>query len=274
MERTHIKQAPKSQAAQKAGPAKITPIGFRLKVPKAAELVSNRLRSQIVRGQLPEGSALAPERELIEKFGVSRPTLREAIRILESEGLVSIQRGARGGAIVQSPNVRMATRYVSLVLQTNGTTLIDIHRVHRLIEPTAARFVAEQFSRTAPSVLYESVEQCLSVFADNYAFGVATAAFRNKLIELTEIPTLSLLMSMTNDIFQRYWGAMTANAAERADNAPTKRLALRSFKKLIGFIEAGDGASAEQHWRKHNELVERNLRDWPPASQVIDLLDE
>jgi GntR family transcriptional repressor for pyruvate dehydrogenase complex len=255
-------------------PAKVTPMGFRLKVPKAAELVSNRLRSQIVRGELKEGSALAPERQLIEKFGVSRPTLREAIRILESEGLVSIQRGARGGAIVQSPTVRMATRYVSLVLQANGTTLMDIHKVHRLIEPTAARVVAEQFSRSAAPVLHESVEECRAVFDDNYAFGVATAAFRNKLIELTQIPTLSLLMSMTNDIFQRYWGAMTANAAQRVDNAPTKRLALRSLEKLIRFIEAGDGAGAEQHWRKHNELVERSLKDWAPANQVIDLLDE
>ena len=274
LELTPIKKAPTSLTAQKALPARITPLGFKLKVPKAAELVSNHLRSQIVRGELREGSALAPERELIERFGVSRPTLREAIRILESEGLVNIQRGARGGAIVQIPTVRTATRYVSLVLQANGTTLIDIHRVHRLIEPTAARVVAEQFSRSAATVLHEAIEHCRAVFDNNYAFGVATAEFRNKLIELTQIPTLSLLMSMTNDIYQRYWGVMSANAAQRADNAPTKRLALRSLEKLVSFIEAGDGAGAEQHWRKHNEQVEKSLRDWPPASQVIDLLDE
>ena len=244
-----------------------------MKIPKGAEIVSRQIRVQIVRGQLREGFALAGEKELMERYGVSRPTLREAIRILESEGLVSIQRGARGGAVVHQPNEQVATRYMSLVLQARGTNLIDIHRVHRVVEPAAARIVAEQFSRTAPPILRAGVQHARSVFDSDFEFGLATAAFRNKLIELTEIPTLSLLMGMINDIFQRYWGMMTVSAGERADNAPVKRKALRSLEKLIEHIEQGDGSGAESHWRKHTELVEKGLRDWGPASQVIDLLD-
>lgn len=245
-----------------------------MRIPKAAEIVSRELRAQIVRGQLREGSALAGERDLMERFGVSRPTLREAIRLLEAEGLVSIQRGARGGASIHQPNEQVATRYMSLILQARGTTLVDIHRVHRLVEPAAARVVAEQFAKTAPPILSASVQHCRSVFDSDFEFGLATAAFRNKLIELTEIPTLSLLMSMVNDIFQSYWGLMTESAGARTDNAPVKRRALRSMEKLIEYIELGDGEGAESHWRKHNEMVEKGLRDWLPANRVIDLLDK
>src|SRR5664279_1398137 len=94
-----------------------TDTSSRVRIPKAAEIVSKVLRDQIVRGQIAEGASLAPEWELMERFGVSRPSLREAIRVLESEGLITIQRGARGGAIVHSPKMSVATRYVSLVMQ-------------------------------------------------------------------------------------------------------------------------------------------------------------
>src|ERR1700680_2909057 len=68
-----------------------------LRVPKTAELIAERLRGQIIRGELTEGDALPNETELVEKFGVSRPTLREALRVLESESLLDITRGMRGG---------------------------------------------------------------------------------------------------------------------------------------------------------------------------------
>ena len=70
-------------------------LGTLMRIPKMAELVAAHLRRQIVRGDLQEGDALPPETVLMEQFGVSRPTLREAFRVLESEALISVRRGAR-----------------------------------------------------------------------------------------------------------------------------------------------------------------------------------
>src|SRR6201995_6135095 len=102
----------------------------RVRVPKAGELVATQLRRQIVRGDLREGDALPSEAVLMERFGVSRPTLREAFRILEAEDLISVKRGSRGGARVTQPSLSVAARYVGLLLQVQGTTIAEIGRAH------------------------------------------------------------------------------------------------------------------------------------------------
>jgi len=58
--------------------------------------IADELRSLIVSGELSEGDSLGHEPDLVERFGVSRPSLREALRILEAEGLVTVVRGVRG----------------------------------------------------------------------------------------------------------------------------------------------------------------------------------
>src|SRR5207248_3210260 len=113
-----------------------------LRVPKTAELVAARLRRRIVEGELLEGDALPPEAALREMFGVSRPTLREAYRVLESEGLIEVHRGARGGARVRVPNDEAAARYAGLVLQHRGTTVADVCAVRSIIEPVCASMLA------------------------------------------------------------------------------------------------------------------------------------
>jgi DNA-binding FadR family transcriptional regulator len=199
--------------------------------------------------------------------------LREAIRILESEGLVSISRGARGGASVLGPNINIAARHIGFVLQANGTTLADIYRAHMIVEPTAARIVAENSRKTAPAILRRRIEESRAKIDEDFGFGIATARFRNTLIELANVPTLTLLMGMLNHIFELSWGTLTATAGRQLDNAPDKRRGLRSLEKLVGYIEAGNGSGAESHWRKHTEAVEKTMAKWLPATKVVDILD-
>src|SRR5215207_5471314 len=104
------------------------------RVPKTAELVARRLRQQIVGRVLLEGDALPSEVMLTEEFGVSRPTLREAFRVLEAEGLITVRRGARGGARVHAPNTDVAARYAGLVLEHQGTTLADVYAARVLLQ--------------------------------------------------------------------------------------------------------------------------------------------
>src|ERR1700721_4766885 len=130
---------PAKNAAAKIDPAKMdaarTEVGARLRVPKMAELVAGDLRRRILRGELVENDALPSESALMQRFGVSRPTLRGAFRVLESESLISVRRGAHGGARVHLPNADSAARHTALVLEHRGVTMQDVYVARGVIEP-------------------------------------------------------------------------------------------------------------------------------------------
>ena len=86
----------------------------RLVVPKLSHIIADRLREQIARGELRQGDTLPPEAELVRQFGVSRPILRESLRVLEAESLIALGRGARAGAMVLSPSPGTAATCCSI----------------------------------------------------------------------------------------------------------------------------------------------------------------
>src|SRR3546814_18606163 len=82
----------------------------------------------------------------MEQFGVSRPTLREAFRILEAESLIGVRRGSRGGAQVLEPDPSIAARHVGLLLQLQCATLKDVYAALLETDPLSARLLSR--SRT------------------------------------------------------------------------------------------------------------------------------
>ena len=95
----------------------------RLTSPRIAETVADELRRQIVDGELADGDLLPPQAVLVERFNVSLVSLREALRILETEGLVSVRRGNQGGAVVHAPTKSSAAYMLGLVLQSEHVLL-------------------------------------------------------------------------------------------------------------------------------------------------------
>src|SRR6204780_5085650 len=157
-----------------------------LRVPKAAELVAAGIRGQIIRAELKQGDSLRAESELMETFGVSRPTLREAIRVLEMESLLRMRRGSRGGAVVTAPDPTVAARAVGVLLQLRGVTLRDIHEARTMIEPMAARHIAEsRDARQVLEMLHERNEAARASVRDFAEFPHHSWLFHKGLVEGT-----------------------------------------------------------------------------------------
>lgn len=110
--------------------------------PNAASVVAAAIRKQIVMGELSEGELLPSEAELLKQLKVSRPTLRQAFRILEAEHLITVQRGSRGGTTVHRPSGRLAARYLSDLLQYRRVSIGDVFRARMMIEPAAVAQLA------------------------------------------------------------------------------------------------------------------------------------
>jgi GntR family transcriptional regulator, transcriptional repressor for pyruvate dehydrogenase complex len=246
------------------------PVGRTLRAPriraqKTGELIAAYLRGRIVRGELREGDNLPAEQELMEQFEVSRPTLREAFRILETESLIVIRRGSRGARVV-APDVRVAARYVGLLLQVSGTTLGDVYQARTLLEPPAAALLAGR--RTAEDV--EALTACvtrletaldgLSTPADLERWAVSTLGFHELLLQRAGNRTLALQSAVLQEVTRTHLATM---AGQRPGDVATRRghfrRATRSYRRLIALVEAGDPAAAQQHWTAHMEAAGRTL---------------
>jgi len=222
---------------------------FAMRVPKTAELVASRIREQIIRGELREDDALPPESELMAQFGVSRPTLREGFRILESEGLIVVRRGARGGARVRVPDHEVAARFAGLVLQYRGATLADVFQARTIIEGPAARMLASSKHRA-------EIARQLQAFVDEHAEDLRNPArapgFHRLVVELTGNQTLILLAGMLEDIAE---AAAISWERQNPPSLPEAQRAHRGHQKVIELIRAGASEKAEAFWRAHLDQV-------------------
>jgi DNA-binding FadR family transcriptional regulator len=115
----------------------------RLKVPKASDLLASELRERILSGEYVEGSGLPAERELVVQTGLSRTTVREALRILEVQGLVQIRTGRTGGAFVQRPGEGAMARTVEHIIRGHQIELAALLEIRAALEPYCAELAAE-----------------------------------------------------------------------------------------------------------------------------------
>jgi DNA-binding FadR family transcriptional regulator len=233
--------------------------------------IADELRSLIVTGELSDGEMLGHEPELVERFGVSRPSLREALRILEAEGLVTVVRGVRGGVVVHAPDKRMTARTAALVLQARNVPLADVYEARTMLEPVAARVIATSRGRRA------AVKELLALLADEedaieepQKFGVANAAFHHGLVSLAGNQTLIIVADMLDEIVVRAVTAVSSTD-DVVGSLSVRRRGLRSQARLLDLIEDGDGSAAEEHWRTHMQVVGRVMLG-QRASTVVDLL--
>ena len=242
-----------------------------VRVPKAGELVAAQLRRQIVTGELREGDALPPENALMEQFGISRPTLREAFRILEAEGAINVRRGVRGGARVQVPSVGAAARQVGLVLQYRGALLSDVYEVRAVLEPAAARMAARRRTSADLTRLQEVLDRHRESVEDPAAAVAADAEFHRLIVELSGSETLQVLTAMVTDIIREGDRAYTESHDWRHEQELAK-IAVRAHARLVELIRKRSGEEAEEHWRRHlAESAKIVLGDRTTAT-VVELL--
>lgn len=215
------------------------------------------------------------ESHLITEFEVSRPTIREAARILESEGIVTVARGARGGARVSSPNYGMIERAADITLQAQRVTIGDLYEIRTLIEPPAARLVAERNSAVAVPVLRRFIADEMSQITDRCAVSMMIADFHRLLMELSGNKTLNVSSQAHRGLVDAHLSLAQRRQPDGDPEVSQKQLrfGLKSHARLVDLIEAKDGAAAEAHWKDHMIAAGRFWLDQVGPNSVMDLLD-
>ncbi|MEU7815182.1 FCD domain-containing protein [Pseudonocardia sp. NPDC049154] len=236
-----------------------------------AEIITDRLRRSIVRGELAEGAALPSEAELMATFGVSRPTLREALRVLESEALIQVRRGARGGARAQVPRAAVVARYAGLVLQFRGVTLDDLYEARTVLEPPCVGLLAARGGGEAVPELRAALTRQREAGADPEGAVRAHVAFHALLVEHAGNQTLRLLMRVVEHIVDQADLAQARTAAGSSLSREASRQGLAAHRRVVDLIEARDVEGATTLWHRHLAEARRYLRR-PEVRTVLDLL--
>jgi DNA-binding FadR family transcriptional regulator len=109
-----------------------------MRSPRLAELVADKLRSEILCGEVKDGDRLAPQEALLSRFDVGLPAVREALRVLEAEGLVTVHRGNIGGSTIHVPTAEQVAYTLAMVLQARKVGLGDVAETLYQIEPICA----------------------------------------------------------------------------------------------------------------------------------------
>src|SRR4249920_1515541 len=227
-----------SLAGRDAGLGAQAYVGQVVRAPKTAELIATLYRRQIVRGELRPGDTLPSEQQLMGQFGVSRPTLREAFRILEAEDLISVKRGSRGGARVTRPSLSVAARYVGLLLQVQGTTIADVYEARMVLEPACARLLARR--RTKQDLA--DLTACIEELAPEPALWSRQAArFHELIMQRSGSKTLAVQGGVLQDIVATHLAMALSRDRAGDDELANFRLNVRSYEKLVALVDKRDG---------------------------------
>jgi DNA-binding FadR family transcriptional regulator len=246
---------------------------MQLHQPRLAEMVAEVLRERILTGVLQDGDFLPRQEDLLQEFRVSRPSLREALRILEAEGLITVRRGNRGGAVVHSPQAHNAGYTIGLVLKAQQVPLSDLGVALGRLEPLCAAMCASRKDRkkTVLPRLRAAHEATIAAVDDDLEFTRLARRFHEVLVDTCGNETLKLAVGALESV----WSGQEEEWAERASAeggfpGRERRLeGLRAHERLIELIEAGDEAAVASVAQRHLDATQRYALSQQARARIV-----
>ena len=218
-------------------------------------MIAGRLRERIVDGAIADGGELPPLDQLVQEFGVSPPSIREALRILENERLITVRRGKVGGAVVHRPRPDAVGYSIGLVLQSERVRSTDLRAALAELEPVCAALCARRVDRQRAVVpkLHDACERMADAIDDPKAMEPWSRKFHTELVEGSANRTLVLVVGALERLWASQPEAWTHRVAV-ADESPDVELrkqGLRAHRRIAAAIDEGDADAADRLVREH-----------------------
>ncbi|RPJ14862.1 MAG: FadR family transcriptional regulator [Deltaproteobacteria bacterium] len=221
---------------------------------KTTDIIIERIRTAILEGKLRPGDRLPSEKELGEKFAVSRQTMRESLRALEHLGLITLRKGAGGGAFIVEVEREVAVQNLANYLYFKDLSITNLSELRRILEPYAARCAAAQISSTDLQRL-ETInrETRLGIEQqDSEAVTRSEIEFHRLIATQTTNPILILVLDFVETLLEDFKKILEPDY-------PFMTTVLLSHEKIYWAISLGDGETAAAEMLDHVIDVEHYL---------------
>ena len=228
---------------------------------KAAMLVAQRIMRDVVVGRLKPGDLLLPERDMLEKYRTGRGTLREALRLLEFQGVITLKPGPGGGPVLQDPDSSHLASTLVLLMQLKDAPFRSIVEVRAAMEPMISRLAAERMDADALTELGETIDQMRENLDDQHLFLESNKRFHDIIAWSSGNPLFGYIV-------QSLLGIMDGTVVG-VDYPALRRVAiLKAHDEIYQALAARDPEEAEARMREHIDAYVRYVEKKFP--EVMD----
>jgi DNA-binding FadR family transcriptional regulator len=219
-----------------------------------SQQIAQELLARVADSDLRQGDTFATEAELLESFGVSRPTLREGIRILESQGVLEQRPGPRGGLVVRRPTLDKLADTFSIYLRFNRVPFAAVLQAREVIEPALAAEAARQGGEDDFAEMEASIERMKALGAQQEAFVAENRVFH-----------AIVARTGANTVLDTFWGMLSALAHGEHHGVHytfgNRRHVIAAHQAILDACRQRDPAAAAAAMAEHIGALEHLVRD-------------
>jgi GntR family transcriptional regulator, transcriptional repressor for pyruvate dehydrogenase complex len=231
------------------------PVAREFPTPKRTSVsleAAEAIKALIVSGELGSGDALPPERNLATMLGISRPSVREALRVLTAMNVVEPRHG--GGTYVTSLDPTLLAQPINFLLQVEPHTFLHLFEVRQVLEVSAARLAAPKITEDGLAELQSLVDQVAAAMRQPNRYSELDFQLHTKIVEAMENPIyLSLYQSISDLLLE--------SRRRTAAIATVRRQAHQDHVAIVGALRARDPEAAAQAMQEHLDTLRRVLDD-------------
>ena len=217
-----------------------------------AEYVAQRLLDRIVTANLEAGTSFGTEADLLAQYDVSRPTLRESLRILESQGVLELRPGPRGGIILTKPGTDILAHGLSVYLRMHDVPLLAVLKAREVIEPALASEAALNGTEEDFAKLQDSVDR------------MKTLETPEEFVEENRRFHALVARAAQNRVMEIFWATISvvADGDEQGVQyaASNQKRVIEAHQAILDALRARDGAAASECMRAHVSELEQFVR--------------
>jgi DNA-binding FadR family transcriptional regulator len=217
----------------------------RISTPKAADVLAEELRKRIRTGEWPEGLALPTERELASQSGLSRTSVREALRMLEVDGLIDIRPGRNGGATVRRPADDELKRQLDLFIWGRNIGVEQLHEVREALEALGAEGAARRRTEADLAELSSKTKAVEAAVDDVDRYLDANLAWHLAVVRASHNELLVSFMNVLANAIHE------ATESEAFDSPEVRRATLKIHRSILEAIAARDPEAARRRMARH-----------------------